>query len=106
MVTPSQRDELPLNLNMSLQPIKKWVIDFVGPIQPPGKKMGAWYNITVTEYLTRWAEVQLVKDCIGAIVNFFIFEYVLNRFGFPDILIRDCGTHFLNETINALMEEF
>jgi hypothetical protein len=36
----------------------------------------------------------------------FIFEYVLTRFGCPKILMSDRGTHFLNETISALMEEF
>lgn len=29
---PSQRDELPLNPQMNLQPFDKWAIDFVGPI--------------------------------------------------------------------------
>lgn len=33
-------------------------------------------------------------------------EYVLIRFGCPKIFMSDCGTHFLNETINLLTEEF
>ena len=53
---PSRRDELPLNPQIMLHPFEKWAIDFVGPIQPQGKKTGARYIITVTEYLTRWAE--------------------------------------------------
>jgi len=69
MGKPSQRDELPLNPQVSLQPFEKWAINFIGPIQPPGKKTGALYIITVTKYLTRCAEAQLVKDCIGATNN-------------------------------------
>ena len=53
---PSHKDELPLNLHISLHPFEKWVIDFVRPIQALGMRMGAWYIITATEYLTRWAE--------------------------------------------------
>ena len=68
--------------------------------------MGAWYIINTTEYSTRWAKVQPVKDCTGATTTKFLSEYVLTRFGYLKILMSDCGTHFLNETISALMEYF
>jgi len=90
---------------MTLQPFKKWAIDFVGPIRPQGKT-GARYIITATEYLTCWAEAQPVKDCTGATTTKFLFDHVLMRFGCPKILMSDRGTHFLNETINALTKEF
>jgi len=35
---PSQRDELTLNPQVMLQAFDKWEIDFIGPIQSPGKK--------------------------------------------------------------------
>lgn len=47
-----------------------------------------------------------MKDYTAMTVAKFIFEYVLTRFGCPEILMSDCGIHFLNETINALSEEF
>jgi len=72
----SQRDEIPLNPQMMLQPFEKWEIDFVGPIHPQGKKESR-YIITATEYLTHWAEAHLVKDCTGATVAKFLFEHVL-----------------------------
>eukprot|EP00253_Pinus_taeda_P023818 PITA_23818 len=68
---------------MTLQPFEKWVIDFVGPIQSQGKKMGARYIITATVYLTRWVEAKPVKDCTGVTTTKFLFEYVLTRFGCP-----------------------
>ena len=42
---PSWRDEMLLNPQMTLQPFEKWVIDFMGSIQPQGKKMGARYSM-------------------------------------------------------------
>eukprot|EP00253_Pinus_taeda_P034916 PITA_34916 len=84
----------------------KWVIEFVGQIQPPGKKTVVWYIITVTEYLGRWEEAQPVKDGSTAIVAKFLFEYALTRFGCPNLLMSDRATHFLSETIVVMLEEF
>jgi hypothetical protein len=45
---PSRRYEMPLAPKMTLQAFEKWDIDFVGPINPPGKHTGARYIITAT----------------------------------------------------------
>lgn len=47
-----------------------------------------------------------MKGCTSAKTTKFIFEYVLTRFGCPKILMSDRGTHFLNETISVMTEEF
>ena len=78
------------------------MIDFVGPIQPQGKKTDVRYIITGMEYLTRWEEAEPVKHCTGAIITNFLFEYVLNGFGCLKVLMSERGMHFLNEKINAL----
>jgi len=67
---------MPSNPQMTLQPFEKWAIDFVGPIQLQGK-IGARYIITVTKYLTCWAEAQPVKDCMGMTFVKFLLEHVL-----------------------------
>lgn len=105
MGRPSSNDELPWNPQISLQPFEKWAIDFVRPIQPPREKTGAWYIITVTEYLTRQAEVQPMKDRTSVTSAKFIFEYVLTRFACQKNLMSDHSKHFLNEMINVMTEE-
>jgi transposase InsO family protein len=60
----------------------------------------------VTEYLTRWAEVALVEDCSVETTTHFLFEQVITRFGCPGIMMSDQGTHFINNTIRAMTEEF
>ena len=95
-----------LNPQITLQAFDKWAIDFVGLINPPGKKIGLRYIITATDYLTRWAEMKSVKDCSVATTSQFIFENIITRFGCPTILMSDQGTHFLNQTIEHLTKEF
>jgi len=57
---PSCREELPLHPILALQAFEKWEIDSIGPINPIAKHLKARYNITSTNYLTYWAEVELV----------------------------------------------
>jgi hypothetical protein len=78
----------------------------VGPINPPKKIIGARYIITATEYLTRWVEAAPVKDCSTETTTHFLFEQVINRFGCPRVLMSDQATHFINNPIHAMTEEF
>lgn len=103
---PNRRDEMPLKLQVTLQAFYKWAVDFVGLINPPAKRSGARYIITATEYLTRWAEAKPVKDCSSATAAQFLFENVVTRFGCPRVLMSDKGSHFINQTIAGLTEEF
>jgi hypothetical protein len=60
---PSRKNVMPLNPHVMLQAFDKWAIDFVGLINPKARRSGERYIITVTKYLTRWAEETLVIDC-------------------------------------------
>jgi hypothetical protein len=71
---------------MTLQAFEKWAIDFVGPINPPGKRIGARYIITMTEYLTRWAEARAVKVFSATTTAHFIFDDIITS-----VKIRSCS---------------
>jgi hypothetical protein len=78
----------------------------MGPINPPKKCTRARYIITTKKYLIRWAEAREVKDYSENTVLYFIFDDIITRFGCSKILMSDQGTHFINNTIEALTEEF
>ena len=78
----------------------------MGPINPPWKHTGERYIITGTEYLTRWVEERVFKDCSATTATHFIFDDIITRFGCHKTLMSDQGTHFINKTVEALTKEF
>jgi transposase InsO family protein len=103
---PSRRDDMPLRPHVTLQVFNKWEIDFVGPINPLERISRATYNITTTKYLSRWVEVAPVKNCSAETVACFLFENAVTRFGCLRIFMSDQGTHFINNKIEAMLEDF
>jgi hypothetical protein len=101
----SRIDEMSLAPQLMLQAFEKWAIDFVGPINPLGKRIGASNIIIVIEYLTRWAESREFKDYGATTATHFIFDDIITRFGCSKILMSNQGIHFINKTIETLTKE-
>jgi hypothetical protein len=91
-------DEIPLRPRVTLQVFDKKEIDFVGPINPPARRLVDRCIITVIEYLTIWVEAVLVKDCSTYTATHFLSKHVVTRFVCPRILMSDQRTHFINST--------
>jgi hypothetical protein len=71
--------------------LRNGFVDLMGPINPPGRCIGARYIITAIEYLMRWAKARAVKDCSETTTARFIFDDIITRFGCPKILMSDKG---------------
>ena len=82
--------------------MKKWGIDFVGPISPSAINSQARYIIVAIDYFTKWAEARATRKANAKSTAKFLYEQVISRYGCPLELIRDRGTHFLNEVIAQL----
>jgi hypothetical protein len=56
--------------------------------------------------LTRWAEETTMEDYNIETTKHFLFEHLVTRFGCPRVLMSDQGNHLINNTIQAMTEEF
>jgi hypothetical protein len=89
---------LPLNLSPFLVPFEKWGINYIGTIHLNSSR-GMQYIIVVTEYLTKWVEVKVIKSINAKQIVIFFNENIISQFGCSKILINDGGSHLLNDVI-------
>ena len=87
MGKPTQRDEIPLHPQVSLDPFDKWGMDFFGPIDPPSRQKK--YIIVCTDYLKKWAEAKEVMVATEEKVAKFLRENVFYKFGYPREIVTD-----------------
>ncbi|KAL2641652.1 hypothetical protein R1flu_009239 [Riccia fluitans] len=103
---PTATTHWPFNPILPLAPFEKWEIDFVGPIQPTTKKTRRRYILIAIDYATKWVEAEATKKDDTVTIAAFLHKNIITRFDCPLELVSDRGTHFLNNTIEALIEYF
>jgi hypothetical protein len=86
------------------EPFSKIGIDIVGPL--PRTIRGNRYIVVTTDYLTKWPEAEAISEATGKRVAEFIYQVIICRHGCPKQILSDRGTHFRNETVDALLRKF
>ena len=104
MGNPIPLDEIPLQPHVLVEPLKKWTIDFVGPINPPSKKKR--YILVCTYYVTKWEEPKPLLFANENVVVTFLFEDILTHFGVPREIVTDQGTQFTSKLVQKIMEKY
>ena len=87
-----------------IEPFEKWVIDFIGPINPTlsNKK-----HIFVCTYIvTKCVEAKAVSFAIERVLVDFIFTEIFTRFGVPRGIVYDNGPQFISNLVHGVMEQY
>nr|GEZ75378.1 reverse transcriptase domain-containing protein [Tanacetum cinerariifolium] len=98
----SQRDEMPHNSIQVCKILVIWGIDFMGPF--PSSK-GNKYILVVVDYLSKWVEAKALPTNDSRVVVQFL-KSLFSRFGIPQAIISDRGTHFCNDQFTRVMIKY
>jgi hypothetical protein len=83
---------------MQMEVFQNWGLDFIKPINPPAKGTKNQFNITATNYTTKWVEAKVLKDNTVKSTTKFLFEEAITKFGCPLEFVSNQGSHFRNDT--------
>ena len=63
------------------------------------------YIILAVDYFTKWAEVMPTFSADEKTAATFIFDHIIARFGVPQAIITDHGSHFRNIMMTELTDQ-
>ena len=95
---------MPLRAQVMIEPLKKWALDFVGPISPMSHRKN--YILVCTDYITKWVEEKALFKATKKSVVEFIYEDIFTCFGVPREIFTDQGTQFTSNTMKELTEKY
>ena len=79
---------------IAIGPFTKWGIDFMH--YNPTLAGGHGYIIVAMDYFTKWVEAMPTYAEDGKTVAIFLFNHVIARFGVPQLIVTNHGSHFRN----------
>ena len=86
----------------SLWPFSVWGIDVIGRIAPKSSN-GYEYILIAIDYFTKWVEVASYSILMARHVAWFLENNIICRFGVPQEIISNNGSHFEGE-VRRIME--
>jgi len=99
----SKRHMMPSNPILVIGIFDCWGIDFMGPFPP---SFGFLYILVAIDYVSKWIETIPSRNNDHKTMIKFLKENILSRFGIPQAMISDSGTHFCNKSFESLMKKY
>ncbi|XP_049372641.1 uncharacterized protein LOC125837594 [Solanum verrucosum] len=82
-----------------------WGMDVIGPIKPATSN-GHRFILVAIDYFTKWVEATSHKSVTKKVVNDFVKNNIICRFGIPESIIIDNGTNLNSDLMRSLCEKF
>ena len=98
----TEKDRMPFQPILPLEPFQKWALDFVGLFKPATLRTENRYITVATDYYTKWLEAKPLRENKTTSLAKFLYENICCRFGGPIELVSDQGTHYINKIVHEL----
>ena len=92
----------PLSPILVVELLDVWGIDFMGPFLP---SCGFLFILVGVDYVLKWVEVVATKTNDHKVVIKILKENIFNRFGMPQAIISDGGSHFVNKPFDSILKK-
>ena len=76
MGQPTEKDRMPFQPVLPLEPFQKWGLDFVGPFKPATATTSNQYIIVATDSCTKWVDAKALKDNTAASTTKLMYECI------------------------------
>ena len=73
---PTEKDRIPFQPVLPLEPFKKWGLDFVGPFKLAVVRIRNRYIIVVIDYCTKWVEAKPLRDNTAVSTTKFLYDSI------------------------------
>ena len=99
----SCRPMMPLNWILVVDLFDVWGIDFMGPFP---SSFGYVYILVGVDYVSKWVEAVPCRAVDHRVVLKFLKENFFSRFGVPEAIISDGGSHLCNRPFENLLAKY
>ena len=78
-------------------------IDFMGPFPV---SFSFVYILLAVDYVSKWVEAKATRTDYSKVGVYFVRSHIFYRFGTPRTIISDQGSHFCNQSKEALLRRY
>lgn len=94
---------MPLNGVLEVELFDVWGIDLIGSFPASYHNL---YILLAVDYVSEWVEAATTPNNDGKTVLGFLQKNIFTRFGTPQAIIRDEGSHFCNKQFENLLARY
>jgi len=80
-------------------------MDFIGEVSPKSSTGYSWI-LVATDYFTKWVEAIPTRNTTSKVVNNFLLNNIISRFGCPQKIVKDNAMFFRSDEFIKFCDKY